>query len=558
MKSSILLVLIFPLLAIISCFAQKQNGYETPSLSYQLKPVTAADRTNLEISLHLAVSGSAPVKIGLPTDCFGIPNLDRSVTSFAADNGSTLEPVEKPEERMVRPSPSGIVSVHYVMSYDPINMENFPYSPNTSAHHFHVAGCQWLLHVGSDTEKRTFSVSIVDAPKNWKLYASAAPDPTKFEIVSDWEDLASSGIGGGEQARFFKIGGKPVSVFLNGVFDIPSSELFSAVERIIRLERNWFNDYDQPFYDIVISRRGDFIAGYAPENGFFCFVRKDISRDQLNVLLAHELFHNWLPNKLRIRQEKGFSSVRFEWFSEGFTDYFARKILLEAKLLTAQKFAELVNQDIYNIADNPHSRDTYIDLVAAIKSGKYMTAYKKLSYYRGALIALNWDTQIRRDGEKRDLSDFIRDLYLIAAKTNGEISEQAFYEFAGRYKLDARSDLERFITKGGQIPIPPDGLGLGFGLINVERPSFDPGFSLDETFKTRTISGVVESGPAYNAGLRSGMAFVDIINSNRFGNGWQADKPMTVVVKSNGKEAEQRISFFPHGPALKLELYQAK
>ena len=43
---------------------------------------------------------------------------------------------------------------------------------------------------------------------------------------------------------------------------------------------------------------------------------------------------------------KGFADFRFEWFSEGFTDYFAQKILTDSKLLTPEKRAELVNRSI--------------------------------------------------------------------------------------------------------------------------------------------------------------------------------------------------------------------
>src|SRR5205807_1414270 len=111
--------------------------------------------------------------------------------------------------------------------------------------------------------------------------------------------------------------------------------------------------------------------------------------------------------------------------------------------------------------------------------------------------------------------------------------------------IDAKGDLERYIMRGEQIQTQPSAVGKNFVLFETEKPSFDPGFSLDDTFKTRKISGVVEGGSAYRAGLRDGMGFVDIINSNRFGNDWQADKPMTVVVKVDGKE--QSFDFFPRG-----------
>lgn len=523
----------------------------THAIHYRIKPVPTADRTSLEITVHFKADSADPIKIKLPTDCFGTPDIHRYVTSFKGEANTVVKMGDSEIERVVQPSADGTVSLRYVLSYAPEVMDEYAFAVNTSNNHFHVAGCQWLLHIGdNDNQKHSISVEIVDAPKNWRLYSSIDRNAPQFKVVDSYERLASSVIGGGGQAHFFKVRQKPVSVFVHGKFDIPSKEIFSAAERIVRLQRRWFADYEQPFYSIIIAPRGGVISGYAPDNAFICFVKRDITREELNVLLAHELFHNWLPNKLSIQQDKKYSGVRYEWFSEGFTDYFARKILLEARLLTPEKFAALINKDIYNIADNPHGKESYDELITAIRAGKYGPAYKKLSYYRGALIALKWDSQLRREGGNRDLSDFIRELYRLAAKGGGKVSEQAFFDLAANYGIDAKSDLERYIMRGELIPVAQGALGDKFELRETEKPSFDPGFSLEQTFRTRKISGVVEDGAAYRAGLRNGMELLRIQNSNRFGNAWYPDKPLTVVVKADGRE--RTFEFFPYGRPLKF------
>jgi predicted metalloprotease with PDZ domain len=473
-----------------------------------------------------------------------------------AEEGAIIKPGEVESERVVVPSPRGIVALRYVLSYDPKVMDNYPYAPNTSADYFHIAGCQWLLHVGDDKQERPISVEIVEAPKHWRLYSSIARNAARFETTDSYKHLASSAIGGGGQSHTFYVHRKPISVFAHGKLDIPDQEIYTAVERIVRLERRWFADYEQPFYHVIVAPRGGVIAGYAPRNAFINFVRKGITSHELNLLLAHEMFHYWLPGKMKIAQDEKYSEVRYEWLYEGFTDYFAPRILLEAGLMTPHQFAEQINKAVLNIADNPHRTETYDDFVAAAKAGKFDATYKKLSYHRGALIALNWDTQLRRASGRRDLSDFIRELYHLALKHEGKIPEQVFFDFAANYGIDAKGDLERHIVRGEAIKVASDARIKGFELRETAWPLFDPGLALAHTRETKTISGVVEGGAAYRAGLRNGMEFVRAVNANRFSNSWRADKPLMVVVKANGQE--RTFEFFPHGKRERLLLFHPR
>jgi predicted metalloprotease with PDZ domain len=105
------------------------------------------------------------------------------------------------------------------------------------------------------------------------------------------------------------------------------------------------------------------------------------------------------------------------------------------------------------------------------------------------------------------------------------------------------------------LPIPQmsDAFGETFALKEVSVPSFDPGFSMEQTFKSKKIKGVVENSNSYKAGLRNEMEFVSIRNSNRFGNGWSPDKPLSITVKTEG--TEKIIEYFPHGKLMMVKIY---
>lgn len=546
MKKFIILALVF------FSFLVSINGQ---TFHYRIKPVPLNDRTNLEISLNYKPAKPNAVTVKLPVDCYGTPNLNRFAVSFNGESETAVKDGENIGEKIVQPNAQGEIRLKYVLSFDPLELADNTFSPNVGNGYFHIAGCQWMLQIGDLKEKRPHLIELVDAPKGWKMYSSLGADPSKFEAVASYDDLETTAIGGGQQGfSEFVLREKPVSVFVRGKFAIPQAEILAAVRKIVTLQRERFNDFSQPFYNVVILPKEGNVAGTRIENLFVSFFKSDVTRDQLYVLLSHEMLHNWLTGGI-IKPSKSETSLKYQWFYEGFTDYFARRILFDAKLLTREKFAALVNRDIINIADNPNKNATFQDLVAATENGKFNQVFSKLSYYRGALIALNWDAKIRQSNKTKSLGNLIEDVYRTALKTDGSIGEEAFFELVRKnYGIDAKADFERYIVRGEPISVVPDALGNAYKLGESSVPSFETGFLLEESRKAKKISGVKAESAAYRAGLRDGMELVRIENYNRFGNAWNPSKPLVVVVKE--KDKERAISFLPHGAPHKLLLFQ--
>lgn len=518
------------------------------TLHYRIKPVPTADRTDLEISLAFKTD-SKEVRVKLPADYFGTPDLHRFVTLFEGEPGTLIKAGEKENERIIVPDADGEIRLRYVLSYDPKQLVDATYSPNVGPRHFHAAGCQWMLQIGGFEEKHRLNVEMIGAPKNWQMYSSLSANPLKFETTASFQDLIQTAVGGGEQQNFrqFFYKGKPVSVFIQGKFAIPNREIFASVQKIVSLQRDWFEDYKQPFYNVVILPKEDNVAGVRFENQFTCFIKTDTTREQLYVILSHEMLHNWLTTSL-IKPEKGVSGLRYAWFYEGVNDYAARKILFDAGLLKKERFAYLINRDIINITDNPNRAAAFDELTEAVKSGKYNQAFNKLSYYRGALMALNWENQIRQADRKSSFKEFLRAVYN-SAKAEG-ISERQFFELAKEHGADAKSDFERYIVRGEPIKPDPDALGNTFELRETAVPSFEPGF----TVKDEKITGVKANSPAFRAGIREGMKVIKAENTNRFSNAWDPDKPVTLIIEE--KARRRRIEFFPRGESNNLLLFQ--
>ena len=544
----VIIILSFP------CFVSAQD-----CLRYEIKPVFLEHRINLEISVQFKMKKNDSIAVRLISDYYGTPDIYKYITSFIGKNGTNVIMGEEEQERIVRPNSKGDISLAYTISYDPKKLEGSAFGPVIHQDYFSVAGCQWLLHIGDDEQKRKFLIKLRDTPKDWITHSSIGRNAKKLKIYASYNELISARIGGGGKSHQFYVKKKPVLIVVKGNFDIPTQNIFSAVERIVKLQRSWFKDYDQPFYQVVINERDDVIAGTALKNQFVCFVGSTTSQNDLNIILAHEMFHNWLPHRIEIFHKAGEKvtagnyQADYEWISEGFTTYFAKKMLLDEGLISASDFVELVNEEIIDIEDSFLKTTPYPELASAKKNKNYTWRHKKLAYWRGALIAFKWESQLQNAPEKRSLSDFIRALYKYASGKNGKISERDFFDFSKNFGIDAIGDFEKYIIKGEPILLEKElfaGINRKFKLTEVDFQTFDPGFDFIETERVKKIVGLKKGSPAYRAGLRDGMKYVKSRGTFR-NKGWSEERPMITTVIVNGET--KSIEFVPYGVTIKLQ-----
>ena len=123
-------------------------------------------------------------------------------------------------------------------------------------------------------------------------------------------------------------------------------------------------------------------------------------------IFAHELCHLWTPTVV------GFDS-REMWFSEGFTEYYAHRLLRETGGLSDQAFADGIRR----------WAEAYLGEAGAVglrEAGKLGAKNRTLVYQGGALAALCLDVAIRDgSGGVHSLDDVMAELYARCAATPG-------------------------------------------------------------------------------------------------------------------------------------------
>lgn len=541
-------IFVLAVLVVVSLNVVVSAQIDPSPIHYQIRAVPKPERTELEVTVDLKAPAGKPVTVRLPRDAYGLGDLHRFVTSFEGETGTKVSGGKDAAERIVQPDASGEIRLRYVLSYDPAKLADSTYAPNTGPRHIHVAGCQLFLQVGERDQKYRYGVAMITLP-GWTMYSSLSADASRSEVTASLDDLATGTAFGGSASapRRFAFHNRPVSIFLPDKFAIPAASINATVEKIVKMQRDFFRDYDQPFYHVVILPKADNVAGMRIPNLFVCFLKPDATPDQLSVLLSHEMAHNWMTSGV-IKTKPGDTSLRYAWFYEGVNDYLARKLLLKAGILSPEQFADRVNRDIISIAENPHRAATYAGLIAAASEGRYDQVFNKLSYYRGGLIALNWDAQIRRAGKGQSIGDLIKRVYADAVERGG-LTEEEFFAWTARFGVDGHGDFERYILRGEAITPAADALGSRYCLRETDVPSFETGY----TAKNRKVVTVTPGGPAYRGGLREGMEIVNTENSNRWSYAWNPKGPYRMRVRAEGRE--RIITFLPRGKPLKLRLF---
>lgn len=285
-----------------------------------------------------------------------------------------------------------------------------------------------------------------------------------------------------------------------GTFEDYDDKAFSAMAfRVIQVERAFWADGSTPFLVTLAPLEMRFIASYSGTgrgDAFALWVGTDLPLADLRRLLAHEYFHTWNADQLGLQSRQR----RSAWLSEGFTDFYARRLLLRAGVYSLADYAQAWNEDLLGYGVSP-SRNA--DIQAMAKDYWRDRGLEEIAYKRGALSAALFDAELREDGKSLDdVMRAMRRLHRRDSKTLLRTNfETAFMEVSGHSPL---AEIDRYHTHGGTLTLPANAFAC-LTIRTVTQPVWNLGFDPEATSNAGVFTGVDPAGPAYAAGLRDGM-----------------------------------------------------
>jgi predicted metalloprotease with PDZ domain len=302
--------------------------------------------------------------------------------------------------------------------------------------------------------------------------------------------------------------GAPLRVALLGEWSFTPDQLADTVTPIVAAEDAFWGDRSSPFL-IAMAPLGELPAGlsYTGTGRTDAFSIASTSAFELKQavrFLAHEYMHSWVPIELGGMPEE--DEARDYWFSEGFNDYLASKVLLRAGLWSLADWAADKNETLLRYGTSPAKTIKGDEIAARFWTDEHV---QQVSYDRGHLLAAKLDSEIAARGAGKSLESVLR-AQRRAAQNSSELATALFRKVLREETgIDIDADLERYARRGEPLLLPAGLFGDCARLVAERRRQFDRGYDAAATrLAGGVIAGVAPDGSAHAAGMRDGMRLV--------------------------------------------------
>lgn len=554
-------ILLFVILFAAPSRAQSPDAPDAPgAVAYTLE---LAPGPALRITLRVKGEADGSSHFAMAPDWGGIENCQRFVHDLTVSDaaGNPLPAAATEHGWDVTHSPGAPLVARYELrpaERDPLAQFRTHYEPVIRDGLFHVIGetgfiyPEWLENAGPIDV--TLKWEGFDAA-GWKTVSSFDTPSARIPLQQFRHGIF---IAGKVRIHDRDIRGGRLRVAIIGddwAFEDP--EFVDLVQKIVTVEREFMNDFADPYFLVTLVPTGPraspqsvSMGGTGLTNCFALFLAPGSAvgpgtphRDHVLRLLAHEYFHNWNGGAIHMEDPEQL----VYWFSEGFTDFYASRLLRTAGLIDGPAWTRRLNETIQNLWLSPVAREP-----AETIRREFWTRpdVQQLPYLRGEVVALVIDEEIRRvSGGEKSLDDFIREV-LADARKGEKVQTESLVARIAKWTSPEFAQSIRRIVVDGEMPDPPRRLSDPV-VVRVDSATYryDSGFDVDASLASRVISGVRAGSPAHAAGLRDGQK-VEGASIHR-GN---PDKEITLKVSENGERKE--IRYWPRGAPVTIPVYQ--
>jgi len=434
------------LACLAACLLSPATGHAADAacdLQWQITPHLDVAPRHLAVRLSFDAGNRTRSSLQLPGSWAGVDDFGAQITGLrAADGDQSVEPApDTAAERTVRHRPGERVVLHYQVGSPLADADDAqPRSQadtlrtRLGAHWFQAFG-QALLVLPTDLDQRTPQRLCLDfdgLPEgSWWLGSLGAQRGASAQFR--WRGTASQAVnavylGGDLQVRERRVDGKAVFTAMppvvstvvppQGPFKPGIDSVADRVAQLVEAQRRFWRDPGSDFQLVVLHpnhEASERYAGTAVQQALVMHAPQDLSvpGERFDFLLTHELLHLWIPDRFGpiAYQGRQDEAARY-WFSEGFTDYYTHRVLLNAGLWSLDDYAGSINRKLERYRRSPALRADNLQVAASVFTDPAMA---ELPHARGELLALRWNTALRARGQL-GLDSVMRGLMLPAAQ----------------------------------------------------------------------------------------------------------------------------------------------
>ena len=505
------------------------------------------DTSSPRITLEFRAEPGGQQDVLLPSIWAGQGHLERAVQGLTLLSAGSLAATDDPARYLLRAKPGSQVRLSYELVQDWSGPLNHPLE------HRVIAGPELLQFNGENG--LVHPALGVQTPVTVRFQFTGLPAGetlvTSFGLGSeqrfrgDWLDVLNALFTAATlRTRTIEVGGKPVLFAVHGTWSFSDEQAAHTVAAILGAERGFWQEAGPPFFAVVLAQYAQGGSGGSGfTNMFNLFLNPgETLGAETERLIAHEAFHAWNPGGLGLLVD----SEKLAWFGEGFTDFYAERLLLRAGLLKEADVLERLNRTLREYTLSPERTRTNAALLAADQDDP---AVYHQPYLRGELVAIWLDREIRQQrGGRRSLDDVM--LALRAGRAEPLTAERVFAA-AGRLVDPATAgELRRYALDGATVPFLPGTLGPCVRFVQRQTYTYRLGFRADSLHPNGTITGLEPDGPAARAGLREGdqLAGFSVYAGD-------AEREAVLRVLRNG--TQETVRYHPRGVAVQVPQAEA-
>jgi predicted metalloprotease with PDZ domain len=535
--------------AISLAFAGALTAQSADPVHYSVAPVMDGGAlTGLAVELRFAGDADGETLVQLPDEWAGADSLWRHFGDVRVDGAASTRP-EGPNGHRIAHAPGAPLTMRYRVSSAYDQEPGFSFQKARPLilpgwFFFHGEGV-FAMPEGREDSPATFAWR--DVPAGWTI-ASDLDYLARGRAGTVTDISESASIGAPDLVVIERqVGGAPLRLATRGSWSFQPAELADAVAAIVDAENRFWGEPGRPFL-VPLAPLGGSGSGYSfsgtgRTDAFSIVATPGFGLALAAHFLAHEYMHTWNAREL------GGYPVSDEglayWFSEGWTDFYAARVLLRAGLWTPADFAAELNTVLMRYAASPARTATNAEVAERFWSDP---AFGKMPYDRGHLLALLLNGRIRRETAGRaDMDDVMhaqRAMARAQADQPGRMDAAALLPAItrDRFGVDVSDEIARHVDRGEPILLPVDLFGACASVQTLTQPEFHRGFDLAATEAAGgAVAGTDTGSPAYAAGLRDGMRII------RREAGTPGDPTIEYAYRVDDGGTERVIRYLPAG-----------
>lgn len=450
-------------------------------ISYAIEPFYDVNVFRFIVVMEFKGDKSGETRILLPNEYGGQYNIKGIKYLKALSEKTTIYDTDKPEYKTVKYPPNSNVRIYYQIEEvrrGDVELGNH-YMVVLKRQYFHFLGETFFIVPAWDfNTDYSFLIAWNHMPSTWNMANSFGVN-NKFQTVKLSLSKFRYSVFTGGDYRILKrnIGSQPVYISLRGKWKFSDDQLGDFIQSIIKVERDFWKDYNFPYYLITlfpIEGSGD-QGGTGRVNSYGLFLSDDRIIDyRFKRLLAHETFHTWVGEKITFSEPEQL----LYWFKEGFTDYYARLLLLRANLITLDDYIDQYNNVLRVYYTSPVRYEKNERLVKEFWSDQDLM---RQPYLRGDIFAHNLNTTIIKNSNgRKSLDDLMRELLQRSTKESLVVSTGSLSALIRYYAGDnALAEIMRTLNSGAPLKANPDALG---SCVTMEIDSYQRFWLLGEQY----------------------------------------------------------------------------